>query len=219
LAGDRRPDPAFWHSGSGMRSSADGWTSEGGDTDLGVTGMTPSETTEGVDPKYAVAVGARLRAVRRQKRLSLQAVEKTSGLEFKASVLGAYERGERTISVPRLQRLAKLYRVPVDQLLPVDAGEPPSAGRAPSRHSNGESPDSRDKTFKIAVDLTRLAEAQGPERELLRRFLSTVQLQRQDFNGEVLTIRSDDLRVMASMLGQSLDVLLKRLEELGILRA
>ena len=88
----------------------------------------PPAQIEGVDPEYAVAVGARLRTVRRQKRLSLQAVEKASRLEFKASVLGAYERGERTISVPRLQRLARLYRVPVDQLLPPDAAEPPSAG-------------------------------------------------------------------------------------------
>src|SRR5580693_1690214 len=67
---------------------------------------------------YATVVGDRLRAVRRQKRLSLQAVAAASEQEFKASVLGAYERGERAISVPRLQRLAELYDVPVDQLLP-----------------------------------------------------------------------------------------------------
>src|ERR1035438_7311337 len=145
-----------------------------------------------------VAVGARLRTVRRQKRLSLQAVEKASRLEFKASVLGAYERGERTISVPRLQRLARLDRVPVDQLLPPDAAEPPSAGRGVAFHSNGENPETPGKPFKIAVDLLRLSEVQGPERELLRRFLASVQVQRQDFNGEVLTIRSEDLRVMRS---------------------
>ena len=58
--------------------------------------------------------------MRKQMRLSLQAVEAMSDQEFKASVLGAYERGERAISVPRLQRLAKLYDVPVDQLLPPD---------------------------------------------------------------------------------------------------
>ena len=56
---------------------------------------------------YARRVGERLRNVRRQQRLSLQAVEASSSQEFKASVLGAYERGERAISVPRLQRLAK----------------------------------------------------------------------------------------------------------------
>ena len=42
-------------------------------------------------------VGERLRAIRRQKGLSLHDVEARSTLEFKASVLGAYERGERAI--------------------------------------------------------------------------------------------------------------------------
>src|SRR5690554_7894670 len=69
---------------------------------------------------YAAKVGARLRSIRRQKHLSLQDVEAASDHEFKASVLGAYERGERAISVPRLQRLARFYRVPVDQMLPSD---------------------------------------------------------------------------------------------------
>ena len=53
---------------------------------------------------YSRKVGERLRSIRRQKRLSLQEVEAKSRQEFKASVLGAYERGERAISVPRLQR-------------------------------------------------------------------------------------------------------------------
>ena len=59
-----------------------------------------------------------LRAIRRQKGLSLHDVEARSNLEFKASVLGAYERGERAISVPRLLRLSEIYEVPCDQLLP-----------------------------------------------------------------------------------------------------
>src|SRR4030088_2071516 len=63
-------------------------------------------------------VGERLRSIRRQKGLSLHDVEARSGMEFKASVLGAYERGERAISVPRLLRLAEIYQVPPDQLLP-----------------------------------------------------------------------------------------------------
>src|SRR6267378_5461219 len=75
---------------------------------------------------YARRVGERLRAIRKQKGLSLQEVEATSGFEFKASVLGAYERGERTISVPRLQRLARFYNVPVDQLLPKEGDASPA---------------------------------------------------------------------------------------------
>ena len=77
---------------------------------------------EAVSSTYAARVGDRLRVVRKQKRMSLQAVEAASQHEFKASVLGAYERGERAISVPRLQRLARFYNVPVDQLLPRDLG-------------------------------------------------------------------------------------------------
>jgi transcriptional regulator with XRE-family HTH domain len=163
--------------------------------------------------RYAQAVGSRLRAVRRQKRLSLQAVEKASGEEFKASVLGAYERGERTISVPRLQRLAQIYDVPVDQLLPSDSSNPLNrASQLGSARSNGS--DRRNR--KVTIDLVRLNEARGPERDLLRHFLASVQVQRQDFNGKVLTIREDDLRVIASMFGRNIDALVGRLEELGL---
>jgi DNA-binding transcriptional ArsR family regulator len=70
---------------------------------------------------YAEAVGRRLRQVRKQEGLTLLAVAETSNGEFKVSALGAYERGERVISVLRLQRLAELYQVPVDHLLPTTA--------------------------------------------------------------------------------------------------
>jgi transcriptional regulator with XRE-family HTH domain len=175
---------------------------------------TRKETDEEAAARYAQAVGSRLRAVRRQKRLSLQAVEKASSEEFKASVLGAYERGERTISVPRLQRLAQIYDVPVDQLLPSDSTDPLSRAsqigairaKTPGRHPR-----------KITVDLARVNEARGPERDFLRHFLASVQVQRQDFNGKVLTIRTDDLSVMASMFGMNVDTLISRFEQLGIL--
>ena len=62
-------------------------------TDAGLT----EEQFDGEN--YSIKVGERLRLVRRQKRMSLQEVEAESGHEFKASVLGAYERGERAISV------------------------------------------------------------------------------------------------------------------------
>src|SRR5215212_4657626 len=96
-----------------------------------MVGVAMSETAvEGASAGYGRKVGERLRAIRRQKKLSLQEVEATSNQEFKASVLGAYERGERAISVPRLQRLARFYNVPVDQLLPVDEG--PDFGLVPT---------------------------------------------------------------------------------------
>ena len=68
-------------------------------------------------------VGELLREVRKQRRLALQEVEAQTGEEFKASVVGAYERGERSLSLPRLARLAEFYEVPIGRLLPGrDAG-------------------------------------------------------------------------------------------------
>ncbi len=161
------------------------------------------------ESRYAEVVGARLRAVRRQKQLSLQAVEAGSGQEFKASVLGAYERGERAISVPRLQRLARLYDVPVDQLLPDDL-EPPT------RRTDESSNDRDRRRGDIRIDLNRLKDALGPEAAALRRFLATIQVERQDFNGHVLTIRADDLRVIGATFGLGADEMLDTLDRLGI---
>jgi transcriptional regulator with XRE-family HTH domain len=153
-------------------------------------------------------VGERLRAVRRQKRLSLQAVAAASGQEFKASVLGAYERGERAISVPRLQRLAELYDVPVDQLLPERAtpGEPTPV-RNP-RERGGR---------RVIIDLTRMKAASGDLAAALQRFVTTIQVERQDFNGQVLTIRADDLRVIGATFGVSVADLIDQLIELELI--
>jgi transcriptional regulator with XRE-family HTH domain len=161
---------------------------------------------------YARRVGQRLRAIRRQKRLSLQEVEAASGQEFKASVLGAYERGERVISVPRLQRLAGFYNVPVDQLLPRDAEpSPPAAGDGAPVEAAVPSP------RKITFDLSRFQQADlGPEVAMVHQYLASIQVLRQDFNGRVLTIRQDDIRAIAGLFGTDADALVRRLDDLHL---
>jgi len=155
-------------------------------------------------------VGERLRAIRRQKGLSLHDVEARSGQEFKASVLGAYERGERAISVPRLLRLAELYRVPPDQLLPRGANGPDV------EIDLTDSSAARAQIEGFTIDLVRLHETQDDDAAVVARYAATIQLQRQDFNGQMLTIRHDDLRVLAAVMGRSPDELGGRLEELGL---
>ena len=78
--------------------------------------MSTSENDSLDELSYARLVGERLRQIRQQKKLSLSEVESATNQEFKASVMGAYERGERVISVLRLERLARFYGVTVDQL-------------------------------------------------------------------------------------------------------
>ena len=79
---------------------------------------------EGLVEQFNVSLGQRLRAARRQRGWSLGEVETKTDGEFKASVVGAYERGERAISVQRFVGLAESYGVPATELLPpVEEGE------------------------------------------------------------------------------------------------
>ena len=51
---------------------------------------------------------------------------------------------------------------------------------------------------------------------MLSRYLGMIQVQRQDFNGRVLTIREDDLRAVACILGVEVDHAVDRLLDLGL---
>ena len=157
------------------------------------------------DSPYTRLVGERLRRIRQQKQLSLSDVETRSEQEFKASVLGAYERGERAISVPRLERLAAFYGVGIDQLLPRDQqrADDASAGSAAPK--------------KLRIDVAKLSTMSGQQFEMLERFLRMIQVQRQDFNGKVITVRAHDTRAIAVMLDVAVDQVGDRLADLGLL--
>ncbi len=169
---------------------------------------------------YARRVGARLRAIRRQKGWSLQEVEAASGQEFKASVLGAYERGERAISVPRLQRLAGFYSVPVDQLLPREAEAAAAATASPANGVEEGDTATGPPTLhrKLTFDLSRLDKLgmDDPELAMVQKYLGSIQVLRQDFNGRVLTIRGDDIRAIAGLFGTDPETLVRRLDELKL---
>ena len=157
------------------------------------------------DASYTRQVGLRLRGVRRSKRLSLHDVELASSKEFKASVLGAYERGERAISVPRLQRLASFYGVAVDQLLP--AIELPG--------EDGEHVDRRVPGRGITIDLIRLEAMSSHEANLLNRYVSMIRQQRSGFTGTALTIRREDLNALAVLLESDPETVKDRMGSMG----
>ena len=163
------------------------------------------ETSEGrgpVEESYAKALGMRLRAIRQQQALSLQGVEEKSHGHWKAVVVGSYERGDRAVTVQRLSELAAFYGVPVSELLPgsVDVG---AGAQAPP---------------KLVLDLERLQQLDLDEARPLSRFTAHVQQMRGDYNGRVLTIRSEDLRTLALIYDEPTSQLAERLIEWGVLR-
>ncbi len=153
---------------------------------------------------YQQRLGERLRAIRVQQGLTLHEVEEKSGGRWKAVVVGSYERGDRAISVSKLARLARFYGVPVSELLP---SGPQAEGSEPAHASRG-----------VALDLTRLDEEKlDPQFQAVSRYAQTIQVQRGDFNGRVLTLRSEDLRALAILHGTSVDEFVERLNESGLL--
>jgi transcriptional regulator with XRE-family HTH domain len=153
------------------------------------------------DVQVSVRLGTRLRDLRRQLHLSLQDVEIASNHEFKASVVGAYERGDRAISVRRLQRLARLYRVPVAEMVPHDERHAPPAIDPP-----------------LTIDLIALRQLGGPHGELLGRYLRAIEVERGDYNGRILTIRRSDATALASILECPTDQVPAKLDDLGLRR-
>ncbi|NHC46000.1 transcriptional regulator BldD [Motilibacter aurantiacus] len=150
--------------------------------------------------EYGRALGARLRAIRTQQGLSLHGVEEKSDGRWKAVVVGSYERGDRAVTVQRLAELADFYGVPVAELLP--EGAPSAASEPPPR---------------LVIDLERLGSVPAEKAGPLARYAATIQSQRGDYNGRVLSIRQDDLRTLAVIYDQSPSVLTEQLITWGVL--
>jgi transcriptional regulator with XRE-family HTH domain len=152
---------------------------------------------------YAKALGARLRAIRSQQGLSLHGVEEKSRGRWKAVVVGSYERGDRAVTVQRLAELAEFYGVPVAELLP--AAAPTTA--------------QRDTSPRIVIDLERLSSIPVERAAPLVRYAATIQSQRGDYNGRVLSIRQEDLRSLAVIYDDTPTRLAELLIDWGVLAA
>lgn len=156
-------------------------------------------------PDYQVKLGERLRAIRNQQGLTLQDVEERSDGEWKAVVIGSYERGDRAVSVSKLARLAQFYGVPVADLLPKAS----ATAALPARNDG-----------KVRLDLTRLADDHDGAPEpigALARYARRIQLQRGDYNGRVLTLRAQDIEALAAIAGVAAEELTKDLRSRALL--
>lgn len=128
--------------------------------------------------KFSMSLGLRLRTARRQRGWSLGELESYTGGEFKASVVGAYERGERALSVQRLVRLAEIYAVPAADLLPMG---PTERG--------------------VMIDLDVAAEA--GDGDLVDRYLAAIHFLRRE--GRPDEVRHSDKAVIASLLESTVE--------------
>ncbi len=115
----------------------------------------------------------RLRTVRERKGLTLLDVEGRSGGEISAVALGSYERGHRNVSLSKLLQIAKIYELPISEIV-TEGSE-------------------RVETGRFTFDLRKIMRSQLPESDTVVRILQEIAVQRGDWNGEVMSIRAVDI--------------------------
>jgi transcriptional regulator with XRE-family HTH domain len=127
----------------------------------------------------------------------LRAIRTQQGL----SLHGVEEKSRgRSVTVQKLAELAEFYGVPVSELLPGDSAPAPLA----------PSP-------KLVIDLERMAQLPKDKAGPLARYVATIQSQRGDYNGRVLSIRQEDLRSLAVIYDKSPIDLTEELISWGVL--
>lgn len=145
--------------------------------------------------QFVRVLGEVLRDARQQRGLTLrQATERSEG-RFKPSVIGGYERGERSLSLARFCELATFYGIPADRLL--------------ARVLERLDPGARRETV---LDLGRLERVQDEAGDAVTGFVRQVKQERGDRAEEIITLRAGDLEQVALASGISLDRLLEALE-------
>lgn len=127
----------------------------------------------------------RLRMVRESKRLTLSEASHLSKGQISAIALGSYERGDRAISAAKLLQIAAMYGLPVTELF--------TAPEKAVSHS------------RVTLDLRKLRTSHDQIRDRVSAVIKNISRMRSDWNGEVISIRNDDLENLRTFAGFSVE--------------
>ncbi len=140
-------------------------------------------------------VGEALRAFRVRRRLTLFDVARLSGDEFKVSSLGAYERGDRSITFERLQRLAEVYGVDVQTLIPGEQQKQEIDLVAYERRGG------------IVIDLSRFRTQCDARADAVMEFGNAIKTLRKGSDSSVIVVRRSDAAFLATAMDCDPDVI------------
>jgi transcriptional regulator with XRE-family HTH domain len=132
-------------------------------------------------------ISARLRTIRRSKKLTLADIEKLSKGALHAISLGSYERGDRALTIKKAIQIAAFYEIPLAYLL---------TGKSELQTSSQ----------KTIIDLRRLKTLVGQSQssltlQIIISFIGGIIKARQDFNGELLSLRETDCEYLTISIG------------------
>jgi transcriptional regulator with XRE-family HTH domain len=118
----------------------------------------------------------RMRFIRESQHLTLLQASRLSKGEISAIALGSYERGDRSVSARKLIQIASLYQVPVSELFE------PTKTQLIERC--------------VSIDLRKLMNTSDPNARELMGYIRNIVRMRGDWNGEIISLRSQDLTNM-----------------------
>ena len=146
-------------------------------------------------------IARRLRSLRIGAQLTLLDVERLSNGAIRSVVLGSYERGTRALSLKKIIQLATFYEVPVEELI---------SGRKNNRFPI---------EAKSTIDFQKTRNRAHADLDIgtLAQFLTDIAHLRGDWNGQIITIRESDLRILAIMCHQEMGEVRQWLSNEGLL--
>ena len=127
----------------------------------------------------------RIRHIRESRHLTLTQAAKLSKGQVSAIALGSYERGDRSISAQKLITIANLYEVPISELF--------------------EAPRSFMPEERISIDLRKILTTSNPVAQKITEVLRNIARMRGDWNGEVISLRAQDISNFQVFTGLSTD--------------
>jgi transcriptional regulator with XRE-family HTH domain len=141
----------------------------------------------------------RMRLIRESRHLTLIQAAKLSKGQISAIALGSYERGDRSVSARKLITIANLYEVPISQLF-----EPP----------RNFMPEER-----ISIDLRKILTTTNPVAQKITEVLRKIARMRGDWNGEVISLRAQDVNNMEVFTGLTPEQIQAVIAEYGFPRS
>jgi transcriptional regulator with XRE-family HTH domain len=115
----------------------------------------------------------RMRHIRESRHLTLVQAARLSKGDISAIALGSYERGDRSVSVNKLILIAQLYEVPVSELF--------------------DSQPNFMAEERISIDVRKILRTTNPVAHAITEVLRNIARMRGDWNGEVISLRGQDI--------------------------
>ena len=159
-----------------------------------VTAMTTIHAQSQIENLYV-----RLRSIRESRHLTLVQAAKLSQGQISAIALGSYERGDRSVSASKLLVIANLYDVPVADLF-----------ESPKKYMTEE---------RISIDIRKILKSLDREAQKITQVIRNIARMRGDWNGEVISLRANDINNLEIFTGLTADQIQKVIREYGFPRS